>query len=143
MSQKKPIRITLFHANWCDYCIDFLPRWEEMRANTNASANIDFMTYEDTEIANLPDEIRTIAGVDVRSYGYPAIKISINGNDYMYTGRRTTDDIYTFILDKLKNPTRQNQSGGSNEYNVKRLINTNDFKILYDNVHILKPFKIV
>lgn len=139
---KKPIKITLFHANWCDYCQNFLPLWNEMKSDKETTKNIEFEEYEDTKIGDLPEKIRSCDGVDVRTFGYPAIKISIGDKDYMYTGKRTAEKIYGFILDKINNP-KQNDKELKGGTNSKRLITLNDFKFVFDNTHLLKPFKFI
>lgn len=38
---KKPVKIILFHANWCGHCVDFIPTWEKMKSDKNANKNIE------------------------------------------------------------------------------------------------------
>jgi len=137
----KPIKIILFHATWCSYCNDFLPIWKEMMSDKEAAKNIDFEEYEDMQINDLPDHIKLCNGVDVRASGYPAIKITVNDKEYMYTGRRIPERIYDFIMDVLKNPKEQELTGGANK--IKRRITSDDFKIVFENTNLLKPFKYV
>ena len=145
----KLIKITLYHAKWCGHCVDFLPLWNKMSSDSEALKNIEFKSYEESEINNLPEIDRSYDGVDVRSFGYPAIKISINDQDYMYEGKRTSEKIYTFILEKLKSLNGNgngNGNGNANEMNggsgmIKRRITLKDFKILFENNNTLKPFK--
>lgn len=101
-SGKKPIKITLFHANWCGHCTGFMPTWENMRADESSQKNIEYEEYEESAIGALDESMRTVNGRDVRSFGYPTIKITVNDKDYVYEGRRTTDDIYKSILEEIR-----------------------------------------
>jgi hypothetical protein len=102
MSSGKQIRITLFHANWCGHCTRFMPTWETMKADKDSKKIIDFQDHEESSIGNLDESVRTIDGKDVRSFGYPSIKINVNDKEYVYEGQRTVDDIYGSILEELK-----------------------------------------
>lgn len=96
---EKPIKMTLFHASWCDHCVRFMPVWEEMKKDADANKNIEFVQYEQKELEGMDESVKLINGKKIR--GYPTIKISIDGNDYDYDGNRTAKDIYLFILKKL------------------------------------------
>jgi hypothetical protein len=113
MSDEKPIKLTLFHSLTCGHCHTFMPVWDEMKGdkNKNILENMSFKEYESSVIENLPEDVKTINGEDVRSFGYPSIKISINKNDYEYSGRRTPQAIYQFILDNIK----ENSKGHSDK----------------------------
>src|SRR5579872_6351470 len=118
---KKPIKITLFHADYCGYCTDFMPTWESMKSDNSACENIDFEDYEAGAIAGLQENDRSINGRDVRTFGYPTIKIKVNDKEYMYQGKRTVDNIYESIvgeLQKLKevdSPVTVTKSVGKND----------------------------
>jgi thiol-disulfide isomerase/thioredoxin len=101
-NQNKPIKITLFHAEWCGHCVSFMPTWKQMMADKDANKNISFEAYEEQEIDSLPEKSRTLDGADVRSFGYPMIKMSVDGTDYSYEGRRTPSELYGYILNRLK-----------------------------------------
>jgi len=96
---KKPIIITLFYSHACSYCDEFDPVWKQMEKDPEATQNIEFSRIEASEIDSLIPELRTVEGKDVREFGYPAIKITINGEDYVYLGRRKPEEIYRFILE--------------------------------------------
>jgi len=98
---KKPIKITLFHANWCGHCVKFMPVWEKMKEDENATKNIDFEQYEESSIKDLPDSVRIADGVDVRTKGWPTLKISVNGDEHFYEGSHKARDIYKFIIGQL------------------------------------------
>lgn len=122
---KKPVKIILFHANRCGHCVDFLPTWEKMKSDKNANKNIEFEQYEESIVKDLPEDVRSIDGVDVRTNGWPTIKISVNGRDHMYSGNRTPDDIYKYILAQLKGkdldkPVRVDLDGPSVKISTNR-----------------------
>lgn len=101
MSTTKTITITLFYSKGCRFCDEFDPVWEQMKKDPEVTKNIEFKKFEASEIDALLPELRTVEGQDVRKFGYPAIKITINGIDYVYLGRRKPEDIYRFILEIL------------------------------------------
>jgi hypothetical protein len=107
---KKIVRITLFHASWCGHCTHFMPTWDQMRQDTNALKNIEFNAYEDSELGNVPEPVKSINGTPARSFGFPTLKVSIDGQDYLYEGTRTPEAIYTFILDTIKQIGRETRT---------------------------------
>lgn len=109
---KKPVEIILFHQEGCSHCTRFMPIWETMKADKKAGKNIKFEQYEESDVYGLPNSVKMVDGVDVSSLGWPTIKISINDDNYVYSGSRTPEQIYGSIIehlkgnsDKLKNPT--------------------------------------
>ena len=56
----KPINITLFHADWCGHCVNFMPTWESMRSDKQAEKNIKFKHQKFIEIKYLKFLIRNI-----------------------------------------------------------------------------------
>lgn len=96
----KPVKVTLFHANWCGHCQNFMPIWNEMVENKNANKNIEFLSIESAELDSLTDKEKQINGEEIQ--GFPTIKITINNRDYNYQGTRETNDIYSFIIKKIK-----------------------------------------
>src|SRR5579872_5536686 len=101
MSDKKPVRITLYHAEWCHYCKDFKPEWEKMKAKARNSPNVELVEYEESDLQSLDERERTINGEPV--YGYPTIKISINGNESRFSGDRSKgDNIFRYVFDELR-----------------------------------------
>ncbi len=107
---KKIVRITLFHASWCGHCTNFMPTWDQMRQDTSALKNIEFNAYEDSELGNVPESVKSINGKPARSFGFPTLKVSIDGQDYLYGGVRTPEAIYTFILDIIKQIGRETRT---------------------------------
>lgn len=108
---KKPVVITLYHAEWCHYCKDFMPTWNAMKAqiggHTKCNKNIELKEFEDSEINSLSVAEKSINGAKIE--GYPTIKIQIdksgggkNYKEYHFDGNRSPKDIYKFVLNKLK-----------------------------------------
>jgi thiol-disulfide isomerase/thioredoxin len=102
MSSKKPIEITLFHADWCGYCVKFGPDWKKIKSNKLASKIVDFAEYEESNIGKLDKSTRTIDNQDVRKFGYPCIKIRVNDKVYRYEGARSEPEIYKSIINVLE-----------------------------------------
>jgi len=126
MSHGKPITITLFHADSCGHCTTFMPIWNEMKADKDASKNIDFMDYESAAIGDLPEDEKTVDGEDIREYGYPAIKITVNNKSHAYLGRRSPQLIYKDILDHIKNPDGNENNDESDKTDKTDKINDMD-----------------
>lgn len=101
MSSNKPIKMKLFHADWCHHCVRFMPEWNKMKNNIKAQKNIQFENYEESEIAKLPEKVRTFEDTDVRSFGYPSLVINVSGDEYVFNGPRTSDHIFKSILEKI------------------------------------------
>lgn len=115
MSTSKPIQITLYHANWCGHCVNFMPIWNKMSSNIKNQKNINFVAYDDKVINNMSNKPNI--------QGYPTIRIDINGKSEEYKGTRTENDIFKYIINKLK--------GGNNiTTSNTQLSNNND-----DNEH--------
>lgn len=122
----KPIKISLFHAEWCGHCVNFMPVWKQMTAEADKYKNISFEEHEESTIDALPEPMRTIDGRDVRSFGYPSIKVVVNNDEYLYSGNRTPEAIYGSIVQILKESLNTKQKGGAT---VQRL-SKNDFTFL-------------
>jgi thiol-disulfide isomerase/thioredoxin len=92
----KPIKITLYHANWCHYCVEFMDEWNIMSNNEKAKSLIDFEAIEENEMSGSP-KIN-----DEEVSGYPTIKIELMDSEYNYQGNRDKSDIYDFLINELK-----------------------------------------
>lgn len=99
---KKIVKVTLFHADWCGHCVRFMPTWEKMIKDKEATKNIEFEAYEESKMRSLDESIKTINGEDARTYGFPTIKITVDKEEYAYNGNRTPEEIYKYILEKIK-----------------------------------------
>lgn len=98
-------KITLYHANWCGHCKNFLPQWNALTKYFDSN-NISHQDFEDQ--IN-PLEIEK-AGIN----GFPTIRISKNDKEYDYVGERSVDAI---INEVTSNEVTSNevtpQTGGS------------------------------
>lgn len=108
----KPIVITLYHADWCKHCRDFMPIWETMKTNEKAKRNIGYIEYESEEIKELPEKMRKVDGKEIE--GFPTIKITIDGKEYNYMDKRDADTIYRFIRKTLNDVLYNNVTQTSN-----------------------------
>jgi len=79
-----PVKITLYHANWCGHCKNFIPQWNALTKFFDEH-NISYDDFEDKRNSNEIQE----AGIQ----GFPTIRINKNGNEYDYNGPRTADAI--------------------------------------------------
>lgn len=77
-------KITLYHANWCGHCKNFLPQWNAL-TKTLDKHNISYEDFEDTRDQKIISDANII--------GFPTIKITKNSNEYEYNGDRTVDGI--------------------------------------------------
>jgi len=97
---KTKIDATLYHANWCHYCNLFKPEWEKFEQSipkmNEVSGNIllSAKAYEESELDK--NKMPTINEKEIR--GFPTIKISVNGKEYEYSGKRTCDVLKETIM---------------------------------------------
>lgn len=77
-------KVTLYHANWCGHCKNFLPQWNAL-TNFLEKHNIDYADFEDSKNSDVIEQQNIQA--------FPTIKISKNNNEYEYNGERTVDAI--------------------------------------------------
>tara|TARA_B110000967_G_scaffold208176_1_gene259522 strand:- start:1546 stop:2145 length:600 start_codon:yes stop_codon:yes gene_type:complete len=89
------VKLMLFHAKWCGYCTQFMPKWEELKGTldntkTTNGKTIKLHTYESEE-----KEIMTQYNIK----GYPTIKCSNHkGKVLEFKGdRESASDIKEFI----------------------------------------------
>jgi thiol-disulfide isomerase/thioredoxin len=129
-NSRKRIKMTLFHANWCGHCTNFMPTWESMKADKNANKNIEFVEHEESTIMDLPENERMVEGKDVTGMGYPTIRINVNEKEYAFDGGRTVDNIYNSIIDELRN-----QRGMNGKDNVTKTDNIMNLSTTSEDVN--------
>lgn len=119
----KTVNVDLYHADWCHYCKDFLPQWQQMKSFVKnnkkelkrvTGLRVKFNEYNDK---NLSSEVKQTIG------GYPTIRI--NGNEF--NKERNIDNILSDVYANkyndvmnivLKNNTQNNvQNGGIDRSN--------------------------
>ena len=98
------MKVTLFHANWCGHCKNFMPTWNELK-NDLDNMGIEHAEYESADTNVMKENIIS---------GYPTIKISNGNSNEEYNGSRDKISILNHI-NKLA------QSGGSIDYEQKYL----------------------
>ena len=95
----KSANVTLYHANACKHCVDFMPEWEKL-----IEKNIDNISCKSYEASQIEAQNATVNGNPL--LGYPTIKITIDKNgkksEIDYMGKRRADEIINFISEKLK-----------------------------------------
>ena len=77
-------KITLYHANWCGHCKNFMPQWNAL-TKTLKKNNIAYSDFEDTRDADVINSANII--------GFPTIRITKNNKEYEYNGERNVDAI--------------------------------------------------
>lgn len=132
-ASEKPVKITLFHAEWCGHCVDFKPTWEKMKESKEAWKNIEFEEHEAGTLGSLSENEKKVNGEDI--IGFPTIRINIFEKEYNYKGSRDQDEIFGFVLDHLKNDKRQNKKMLKNERKNDNM-NQNDEMQRGGNVNI-------
>lgn len=81
-----PNKITLYYAEWCPHCKNFMPEWGNLESIIDKKKlDIVAKKYEEEE---MDDSMKAIA-----SEGFPTIIINKNGKDINYTKGRTAKDI--------------------------------------------------
>jgi len=99
------IKTTLYHADWCGHCQNFMSEWESLAADMDKkkikhnNVNFSYAAFEETALKESKEDDATVNGEPVR--GYPTIKISIekNGNkkEFEYNGKRRKDEIASYL----------------------------------------------
>lgn len=100
---------TLFHANWCGHCKNFLPEWNDIKKKIEKieekgglrnGVNITYHEYESDTIDKNPS-LGKINGKDLR--GYPTIRITVSSGkksiEYEYDGKRKADELLNHITE--------------------------------------------
>ena len=98
------INVTLFHANWCKHCNDFMPEWNKFveKFQNVDGVNVNTVEQKDPEFANLA----TINGKSVR--GFPTVKFGTPGDEFEYNGPRDERS----LTKTVKTMMSGGQSGG-------------------------------
>lgn len=98
---KIEINSTLYHADWCGYCKQFLPEWSKFSKQVETLSDDKIIYHaQKLEESSIPkDQMPTINGKDIR--GYPTVKTTIRVNDNVqeieYTGSRKAADLLDFV----------------------------------------------
>lgn len=102
------IETTLYYANWCGHCHNFMGEWEKFSKYVDNSKEKNGLTIkaDKFEESAIRDQKPTINGKDVR--GFPTVKITVkneNGEkaEYEYNGKRTADDLIDHVTNHAAN----------------------------------------
>jgi thiol-disulfide isomerase/thioredoxin len=105
-------KLVLYYASWCEWSQQFLPIWEIFKQKYPE------IITETIECKN--NNCTTIKG-------YPTIIYYKNNTPLLYTGNRTVDDLYQFVV----NQNSQDIDDTYNENNNIKNNNTNKKIVLY------------
>ena len=90
------LKIILFYADWCGYCQQFKPEWNNCKQFAAESKHIKTIGYSDVD--TVPQEFERI-----RENGYPTILLVHKGKQAIYNGDRNANNIFKFVYEWLKN----------------------------------------
>jgi thiol-disulfide isomerase/thioredoxin len=90
------INVTLYHANWCGHCQEFMPEWKNFEKKIKSNGNVKIQAIEESTLSR--DNMPKINGKDIR--GFPTIKISKGNKEIDYNGERTANALSEY-LDKM------------------------------------------
>lgn len=111
-----PIKVQLYHANWCGHCKSFMPEWEKFVEEAEKNG----VTCESFEADKDKQEVE-----QANISGFPTIVIITNGTKEDYNGPRTAQAIMSHIKgEKTSAPAaggKLNQCGGSRTRQRKSL----------------------
>ena len=103
------VDITLYHANRCGYCKDFIPEWRKfddlVKSGKMGHKNARF-TSQDIEHGQVEKMIDR-----PKIAGYPTIKVTVKSNgkllhDFEYDGKRRASEMEMYLMslvDGMKN----------------------------------------
>jgi thiol-disulfide isomerase/thioredoxin len=100
------IKLELFHADWCGHCESFLPEWKQFKSDTKGDKLVQVVDYEHSSTGF--NKVAKVNGGPVK--GFPTVKVTFNGEENVYEGRRTAADLHKFVMELKKTA---DQSGGS------------------------------
>jgi len=110
-------KLVLYYASWCGWSQQFLPIWEDFKKK-HPEINTD--TIECTN----NNKCTTIKG-------YPTIIYYKNNAPLLYTGNRTIDDLYQFVINQNESNEKDNNEKDDNKNTKNNTNNTNKKIILY------------
>lgn len=84
------IELHLFHVDWCGYCVQFLPIWNQLKQTEKGVKFIDH---------NLTGKPKLAQKQNIT--GYPTLRFKIEGRFYNYIGDRNPARLKS-IIKKIK-----------------------------------------
>jgi hypothetical protein len=89
--------LTLYHADWCHFCSDFLPIWGELVAIINKNSNKYQLELVDVNCTDTKTSAVNCPNVP----GFPTMRLAQGDKTENYTGPRTLDDVIKYLENKL------------------------------------------
>lgn len=85
-----------FYSPMCGYCKQFMPTWDQLRAELRDNLDLELRTINATD----PQNERITFYYNVNKY--PTIILVTPGKNIEYVGNRTVDDIKDFLRKYMK-----------------------------------------
>ena len=86
-----PVVLYNFYSPMCGYCRQFMPAWEQLKAELRGNLNLELRSINATDPQN--ERLTFYYNVDK----YPTIILVTPGKNIEYVGNRTVDDIKDFL----------------------------------------------
>lgn len=89
-----------FYAPWCGHCKAMAPEYVKLVEKMDATdSNIPIVQVDATAQKKLATQFNI--------EGFPTLKLIVNKKPIDYNGPRKMDDMYNFIMNKIKDPVTQ------------------------------------
>jgi thiol-disulfide isomerase/thioredoxin len=95
--QETPFVLYYFYSPTCGYCKQFLPSWNTVVNKLKGLNEITPKTIDATKPEN--ENLAFYYNIT----GYPTVILTTPDRDIEYTGNRTPDDLYKFVLSNINN----------------------------------------
>ena len=93
----KKMKLTLYHADWCGHCTEFLPAWTKFESTFNGKLNGN-LQINNVESKQMPPDA-SVAGQPIE--GFPTVKIEYNNTEFEYKGKRSYEGLKDFVSQRL------------------------------------------
>lgn len=118
--KKQPV-LELYYVNWCKYCKEFMPVWDNLQAQWEHLVKKDTLLKKVECVKHNCDKLNKKPD-DVKSY--PTILLKIGSNKYKFTNLRTIENIINFVKEAVKHYYEQKYIKYKQKYNnIKKIIN--------------------
>jgi protein disulfide-isomerase A1 len=116
---QQPDILVEFYAPWCGHCKSLAPEYAKAAKRLlNSEPAIHIAKVDATENSNLAQKY----GVQ----GYPTLKYFVGGEPTEYTGGRTEDSIYSYVIKKSRPSVTVLEAG----CNLEKLLSENKVNVL-------------
>lgn len=142
----KQITITLYYTNWCKYCVEFKPVWEQIK-NTNFDTMSELQNIK--IIFNSIDKTSDSSPIYINNKqvdGFPTIKIEYDDKEYNFREfdnySREYSSFIQFIKDLTSNKVIYSMMGGRKKSNEEKYrTKYHKYKTMYAG--LLNKYKII